>query len=110
MRESFGKNTRRIKSDKFVNSRGPSIPPSRDYTPVRKTDKPAGYAEIETVSQVPFDSAEWIAFVRDVVKMPETMVPAVQEAVSQQKWKISPNPLAAIRTAAYQEAKRMGLN
>ena len=40
---------------------------------------------------------------------PEAMTPAVQEAVRQQRWKIAPNPLAAIRTAAHQEARKMGL-
>jgi len=33
----------------------------------------------------------------------------VKEAIRQQRWKIAPNPLASIRTAAHQEAKRMGL-
>ena len=41
--------------------------------------------------------------------MSETMTPAVQEAIRQQRWKINPNPLAAVRTAAHQEAKKMGL-
>jgi hypothetical protein len=41
--------------------------------------------------------------------MPEPMIPAIQEAIRQQRWKIAPNPLASIRTAAHQEAKRMGL-
>ena len=55
------------------------------------------------------DSEQWQGFVRDVVQMPETMTPAIQEAIRQQRWKIAPNPLASIRTAAHQEAKRMGL-
>ena len=46
---------------------------------------------------------------RDIVQMPEMMTPAIQEAIRQQRWKIAPNPLASIRTAAHQEAKRMGL-
>jgi hypothetical protein len=37
------------------------------------------------------------------------MIPAIEEAIRQQRWKIAPNPLASIRTAAYQEAKKMGL-
>jgi hypothetical protein len=41
-----------------------------------------------------------------VVGMPEHMVPSVAAAIRQQKWKISPNPLASIRTAAHQEARR----
>jgi hypothetical protein len=77
--------------------------------PTRSAQKPPFYAEIEAASQWPHDSEAWAAFVRDVVQMPETMIPAIQEAIRQQRWKIAPNPLAAIRTAAHQEARRMGL-
>lgn len=53
------------------------------------------------------DSPEFGAFVVDVAKMPVEMAPAVAEAIRQQKWKIAPNPLAVVRNAAHQEAKRM---
>ncbi len=75
----------------------------------QRTQKPPFYNEIDAASQWAHDSELWAAFVRDVVQMPETMTPAVQEAIRQQRWKIAPNPLASIRTAAHQEAKRMGL-
>jgi hypothetical protein len=55
---------------------------------------------------LPDDSPAFRAFVLDVVGMPEHMVPSVAAAIRQQKWKISPNPLASIRTAAHQEARR----
>jgi hypothetical protein len=42
----------------------------------------------------------------EVVGLPEHMVSSVAAAIRQQKWKISPNPLASIRTAAHQEARR----
>ncbi len=100
---------KRGKSNRFANHRGPSIPPPKTYEPVRSVRKPAGYAEIETASQSPQDAPEFIAFVKDVVNMPAEMAPAVAEAIRQQKWKIAPNPLATIRTAAHQEAKRMGI-
>lgn len=87
----------------------PSVPPNRTYVPTRSAQKPPFYPEIEAASQWPPDSELWHAFARDVVQMPEAMIPAIQEAVRQQKWKIAPNPLAAIRTATHQEAKRMGL-
>jgi hypothetical protein len=87
----------------------PSVPPNRTYIPTRTTQKPPFYAEIEAASQWPPDSEAWPAFVRDVVKMSESMTPAVQEAIRQHRWKIAPNPLAAVRTAAHQEARRMGL-
>lgn len=87
----------------------PSVPQNRTYVPTRSAQKPPFYTEIEAASQWPPDSGEWLAFVRDVVQMPEAMLPAIQEAIRQQRWKIAPNPLASIRTAAHQEAKRMGL-
>jgi hypothetical protein len=71
--------------------------------------KPPFFSEIETASKWPHDSEEWQAFARNVVQMPDAMIPAIQEAIRQQRWKIAPNPLASIRTAAHQEAKRMGL-
>jgi hypothetical protein len=94
---------------KFRSQNYPSVPPSRNYVPTRSDKKPPFYAEIEAASQWPHDSEAWGAFVRDVVQMPENMTPAVQEAIRQQRWKIAPNPLAVIRTAAHQEARRMGL-
>lgn len=87
----------------------PSVPQNRHYVPTRSAQKPPFYAEIDAASQWAPDSESWPAFVRDVVQMPESMTPAVQEAIRQQRWKIAPNPLAVIRTAAHQEAKRMGL-
>jgi hypothetical protein len=87
----------------------PSVPPNRTYVPTRSTQKPPFYAEIDAASQWPPDAEAWSDFVRDVVQLPENLKPAVQEAIRLQRWKIAPNPLAAIRTAAHQEAKRMGL-
>jgi hypothetical protein len=87
----------------------PAVPQKLPYAPTRSTQKPPHYLEIEAASRWAPDSEQWQAFVRDVVQMPATMVPAVQEAIRQQRWKIAPNPLASIRTAAHQEAKRMGL-
>ncbi len=87
----------------------PSVPQTRTYVPTRSAQKPPFYPEIDAASQWPPDSEEWRAFARDVVQMPESMIPAIQEAIRQQRWKIAPNPLASIRTAAHQEAKRMGL-
>jgi hypothetical protein len=87
----------------------PSVPQNRAYAPTRSAQKPPFYSEIETASKWLPNSEEWQAFARDVVQMPDTMIPAIQEAIRQQRWKIAPNPLASIRTAAHQEAKRMGL-
>ena len=94
---------------RFRGQNYPSVPVNRTYVPTRSAQKPPFYAEIDAASQWPIEDESWNAFVRDVIQMPESMKPAVQEAIRQQRWKIAPNPLASIRTAAHQEAKRMGL-
>ena len=96
-------------ANRYRRQNHPPVAPSVPYAPTRSTQKPPFYPEIEAASQWPADSEQWREFVRDVVQMPTTMIPAVQEAIRQQRWKIAPNPLASIRTAAHQEAKRMGL-
>ena len=94
---------------RFRGQNFPAAPQIRTYVPTRSALKPPFYAEIDAASQWHHEAEEWLAFVRDVVQMPETMKPAVQEAIRQQRWKIAPNPLASIRTATHQEAKKMGL-
>jgi hypothetical protein len=94
---------------RFRGQNYPSVPQHRTYVPTRSAQRPPFYPEIEAASQWAPDSDQWQGFVRDIVQMPETMTPAIQEAIRQQRWKIAPNPLASIRTAAHQEAKRMGL-
>jgi len=100
---------RRGKMKGFGNHRGPAIAPPKFYEPARRAQKPSGYAEIEAATPFPDESPEFGTFVREVLNMPVEMAPAVRDAISQQKWKISPNPLAQIRTAAWQAARRMGL-
>jgi hypothetical protein len=90
----------------YAAGRGPTVAPPKDYRPTRSTRKPPFHAEIEAASNLPDDSPEFRAFVLDVVGVSELMAPSVAAAIRQQKWKISPNPLASIRTAAHQEARR----
>ena len=94
----------------FATGRGPTVAPPKDYVPTRSTRKPPFHAEIEAASSLRDDSPEFRAFVLDVVGMPEMMVPSVATAIRQQKWRISPNPLASIRTAAHQEARKTQLS
>jgi hypothetical protein len=105
----FSKGSRRSGAKQFSSNRGPTVPPARDYAPIRNANKPKFYAEIEAASQLPHDSPEFQAFVRDVVNMPLEMAPSVAAAIRMQRWKIAPNPLAVIRTGAHQEAKRYGV-
>jgi hypothetical protein len=90
----------------FTAGRWPTVAPAKDYVPARSARKPPFHAEIEVASNLPYDSPEFRTFVVEVVGMPEHMAPSVAAAIRQQKWKISPNPLASIRTAAHQEARR----
>lgn len=100
----FGNNRNQRKQ--FASGRGPTVAPPKDYAPIRSARKPPFHAEIEAASNLPDDSPDFRTFVRDVVGVPEEMAPSVAAAIRQQKWKISPNPLASIRTAAHQEARR----
>ena len=68
----------------------PPVAPNLRYVPTRNTQKPPFYQEIEGASQWAVDSKQWEGFVRDVVQMPATMIPAVREAIRQQRWKIAP--------------------
>jgi len=87
-----------------------SVPSAPDIqSPKRPAQSLAGYAVIEAASKMEQDSAAFADFVRDIVKMPAEMAPAVGEAIRQNRWKVSPNPLGAIRTASHQEAKRLGI-
>ena len=99
----------RGRAEHFGSRRGPSVPTAKNYEPTRPAQPPAGYAEIEAASHKAQDSPEFVNFVRDVVNLPASMAPAVAGAMAQKKWKVSPNPLGAIRTASHQEAKRLGI-
>jgi hypothetical protein len=103
----FSKGSRRSATNLPPN-RAFTLPPQKDYTPQRTTRRPPFHAEIEAASQMDVSSPEFEAFVRDIVNLPVDMAPSVAAAIRQQKWKIAPNPLGVLRTAAHQESKRMG--
>ena len=102
LRFDKSKNPRR----QFAAGRGPTVAPPKDYAPARSGRKPPFHAEIEVASNLSHDSPEFRTFVMEVVGRPEHMASSVAAAIRQQKWKISSNPLASIRTAAHQEARR----
>jgi hypothetical protein len=93
---------------RFRNPNRPTIQPQKDYSPTRSFVKPQGFAEIEAVGQLPDESEGWVRFMADVANMPPEMTAAVQAAIRQPQWRISPNPMAAIRKAAYREYRRRG--
>jgi hypothetical protein len=56
------------------------------------------------------DSPDWIAFARDVLRVPSWMRPAVQAAVESKVWVTAADPLEAIRNSVRRFAIDMKLN
>ena len=79
----FNKGSRRFAAKPFSSNRGPTVPPLRDYNPTRGARRPPFHAEIEAASQMSQDSAEFQAFVRDIVNMPLEMAPSVAAAADE---------------------------
>ena len=72
-------------------------------------NKPSGYAEIESVCSLAPENPAWVQFMVGVLRLPQWMVPAAQEAVRQHRWKLQPNPIGYIKTATYRISVKMGL-
>jgi hypothetical protein len=67
-------------------------------------------AKIEALYLTPPDSPEWIPFMRDVIRIPMWMFPAVHAAILQKSWSTAPDPLEAIRSRVRRLAIDMKLN
>jgi len=65
-----------------------------------------GHAEIRAASTLHPDSGAWAFFMREIVKLPREMTPAVLRAIRRQEWTLAPDPLAAVRSHALQAATR----
>jgi hypothetical protein len=61
---------------------------------------PPGYAEIKAAAALHPDSGAWAFFMREVVKLPIAMTPAVSQVIRLERWKSAPNPLEALRSDA----------
>jgi hypothetical protein len=59
-----------------------------------------GYAEIQAASALHPDSGAWAFFMREVIKLPREMTPAVSQVIRLEKWKHAPDPLEAVRSDA----------
>src|ERR1700693_102929 len=59
-----------------------------------------GYAQIEAVSLLAPDSQKWEPFTRDVLKMPLSMLQAVQYAVKAKGGRHTNDPLEQVRNIA----------
>jgi hypothetical protein len=59
-----------------------------------------GYAEIKAASALHPDSGAWTFFMREIVRLPREMTPAVYQVIRLERWKFAPDPLEAIRSDA----------
>jgi hypothetical protein len=64
------------------------------------------YAEIEKASALHPASAAWAFFMREIVRLPCEMTPAVSQVIRLAKWKIAPDPVAAVRSDAIKAFRR----
>jgi hypothetical protein len=73
-----------------------------------RTEKPRpGYAEIEAASGLHPDSGAWAFFMREIIKLPREMTPAVSQVIRLERWKFAPDPLEAVRSDALEAHRRV---
>jgi hypothetical protein len=61
-----------------------------------------GYAEIKAARVLHPDSGAWAFFMREIIRLPREMTPAVSQVICRERWKFAPNPLEAVRSDALQ--------
>jgi hypothetical protein len=61
-----------------------------------------GYAEIKLASTLHPESGAWAFFMREVMRLPAEMTPAVIQMIRLESWKLAINPLEAVRSEAFQ--------
>jgi hypothetical protein len=66
--------------------------------------------KLEALRSLPGEAEEWAPFVRDVMRLPVWILPAVQAAVRQNTWDSAADPLEKIRTSVRGLAIEMRLN
>lgn len=59
-----------------------------------------GYAEIRAASKLHPSSGAWAFFMREIVRLPLDLTPSVVQIIRIEAWKLSPDPLEAVRTEA----------
>jgi len=69
-----------------------------------------GFAEIQAAGALHPDSGAWLFFMREVVKLPREMTPAVYQAIRLAKWKLALDPLEEIRSGALKAHHRAWTN
>ena len=67
-------------------------------------------SKIEALSSLPVAAPEWVPFMRDVIRLPMWMLPAVHAAILLRTWTAVPDPLENIRSLVRHFAIDMKLN
>jgi hypothetical protein len=65
---------------------------------------------MEALSALAADAPEWAPFMRDVIRMPMWMLPAVHAAIERKGWVTAVDPLESIRGLVRRLAIDMKLN
>ena len=65
-----------------------------------------GYAEIKAASALHPDSGALAFFMREVIRLPREMTPAVSQVIRLERWKFARDPMEAIRSDALQAHSR----
>jgi hypothetical protein len=65
-----------------------------------------GYVQIDAANRLELDSAAWEPFMRDVLGLPLSMLPAVQWTVRMNLWRRASDPLKCVRKTAERRAVR----
>src|ERR1700761_5875575 len=68
--------------------------------PDRQDRERPGHAEIKAASRLHPNSGAWAFFMREIVRLPLELTPAVVQVIRIQSWKLAPDPLEAIRVEA----------
>jgi hypothetical protein len=72
--------------------------------------KRPGYLEIEAARKFAPEDPAWLSLTKDLLGLPEWMVPAVQRAVGNGSWRRANDPVMTVRQQAERQARRMGLS
>jgi hypothetical protein len=59
-----------------------------------------GYAEIRAASGLHQNSGAWAFFMREIVRLPLEMTPAVLQVINLRRWEMAPDPLESVRADA----------
>ena len=69
-------------------------------------DAHPGYTEIQAASALHPDSGAWAFFMREVIRLPHEMTPAVSQVIRLERWKFASDPLEAVRSDAIESHQR----